>query len=136
MPLDPDVQKLADLFDAGSDAFNRKDVDGYLSSAHPLAWTHQGGTFMSVEALRAVAPAVLESSERFEVTDWQGGVVVGDTGVAWGEFEFVAKDGAGGTTTSTGKFLRALRAGRWIVVRALQPLHGCHRLIGVLTPAS
>ena len=104
MSLDPEVQELTDLFDAGCDAFNRKDVTGYLASAHPSAWTHQGGVFMSVEALRAVAPTVVEASERFEVTEWQGGVVIGGTGVAWGEFEFVAKDGARGTTTSTGKF--------------------------------
>lgn len=100
--MDAEVQELTSIFDAGAAAFNAKNVDGYLESTHPAAWTYQGGIFSSVEALRPVVPTILESADHFSVTKWLGGLVVGDCGAAWGEYEFAVKGADGATTSSTG----------------------------------
>jgi hypothetical protein len=98
-----DTADLMAQFETGCDAFNRKDIDGYFHGVHPSAWTYQAGTFMSLATMRDAAPAILAASGRFKVACWLAGVITGDSGVVWGEYEHEPTAG-GHAPLATGSF--------------------------------
>lgn len=115
--MEPEAKELTEIFDRNCESFTAKDVNGYFASIHPGAWTFQAGTFMSIETLRGMADQLLAISESFRVTEWQGGVVVGDAGSAWGRFEYVVNaDGARTTTTGSFSAHFVREHGEWLVL--------------------
>lgn len=93
-----EVQPLIDLWLAGCSAYNCKDIDGWMKSAHPQLNSFQGNRFQTLAEGMAKAPAVLEVSDRFETT-WVEGTVVGGSAVLWGECEFDVRLDDGPATT-------------------------------------